>query len=170
METKFKHILDTHNGILYKISRSYTANDFDFGELYQEMLIQLWTSFPKFRQESKVSTWIYRVALNTAITFQKKKTKKRLSPMEDQVFRMSDDLNANLETERKKGQRIDLLYQCINRLSKDDRAIILLHLDGKSYEETAEIIGITSSNVGVKLLRIKKKLYKLLNEHGYARI
>lgn len=170
METTFKHIIDTHNGILYKISRSYTSNEVDFQELYQEILVQLWTSYPRFRQESKVSTWIYRVALNTAITFQKRQNKKRFSPMEAKMFKLADDTNSSLEREHKKGKRIDLLYLCINQLNKDDRAIILLHLEGKSYEETAEIIGITSNNVGVKLMRIKKKLYKLLNKHGYARI
>lgn len=171
MEASFKHLVDQNYGILYKIGRSYTNSEADFRDLYQEMLIQLWQSFPRFKQMAKGSTWLYRVALNTAITFRKKQQKEAtqiaMSPDFLKDLKTSPDI---LEKEIKKGQQIDLLYTCINQLNKDDRAVILLHLEGNNYETIAEITGITSNYVGVKLLRIKKRLYKLLNQHGYARI
>ena len=172
MESAFKQLINQNYGILYKIGRSYTDNEADFRDLYQEMLIQLWQSFPNFKQQSKSSTWLYRVALNTAITFRRKQRKAPSSPRSEtpdgfpQGFEHPDDK----EKEVKKGKQIELLYTCINQLNKDDRAIILFHLEGKTYETIAEIIGITPNYVGVKLLRIKKRLYKLLNQHGYARI
>lgn len=169
MEKAFKQLIDQNYGILYKIGRSFTRTEADFSDLYQEMLIQLWQSFPRFRQASKGSTWLYRVALNTAITFHKKQQKQAFtvhSPAPDEpTFTVEQK-----EQEIKKGQQIDLLYTCINKLKKEDRAVILLHLEGKSYETIAEITGITSNYVGVKLLRIKKRLLKLLNQHGYATI
>lgn len=171
MEETFKHIIAEHNGILYKIARSYASEKVDFDDLYQEMLIQLWNSFARFQGRAKVSTWIYRVALNTALTFTKKKRRK-LPTTEVTAWMMEkvDDGAEDLDLERKQQQKIDLLYQSINELPKDERALILLHLEGKSYEESAEIMGITTNYVGVKIMRIKKRLYKLLSEKGYGRI
>lgn len=171
MEERFKQLIAEHYGILYKIGRSFTNSEADFQDLYQEMLIQLWQSFPQFKQMAKTSTWLYRVALNTAITFRKNQQKKQppISLKEAIIEEIHASPNV-VETEIKKGRQIDLLYRCINQLNKDDRTIILLHLEGKSYETIAEIMGITANYAGVKLLRIKKRLYKLLNQHGYARI
>lgn len=171
MEETFKHIIDEHNGILFKIARSYASEKVDFDDLYQEMLIQLWQSFPRFEGKSKVSTWIYRVALNTALTFNKKK-KKRVSSTEiaDWIAEKADDGPETLVHERQQQRRIDLLYQCINELAKEERALILLHLEGKTYDETAEILGITVNYVGVKIMRIKKRLFNLLSERGYEGI
>lgn len=170
-ENDFKHIIDEYNGILYKIARSYTLGEADFKDLYQEMLIQLWKSYGRFRGESKISTWIYRVVLNTALTFQKKQNRKQaINPIDHISFRIADQGRVGVEQVFQKEEKIELLYKCINQLGKDERAIILLHLDEKKYEEIAEIIGLTTSHVGVKLLRIKKQLFKLLNEQGYGRI
>ena len=172
MENAFKQLIDQNYGILYKISRSYTDNEADFRDLYQEILIQLWQSFPNFKQQSKRSTWLYRVAVNTAITFIKKQRKSShaISKSQAKTNLPSVEYPEDQEKEIKKGKQIELLYKCINQLNKDDRAIILFHLEGKTYETIAEITGITPNYVGVKLLRIKKRLYKLLNQHGYARI
>ena len=171
MERKFKDLIDRHHGILYKIGRSYSSNEADFRDLFQEILVQLWLSFPTFRGESSTGTWVYRVALNTAITFHKKQSNDRLTTGNDEkLLRLADHSWQNLEKEQKVGRQIDLLYKCIHQLKKDDRAVILLHLEGKTYEETADILGISISYVGVKLLRIKKRLYKLLKQQGYARI
>ena len=140
----------------------------DFKDLYQEILIQLWQSFPRFRGEAKISTWIYKVALNTSLRFQKQQ-KKRIDTHSIQSidFKIADN---NFSKNTQKQKQIELLYKAINQLAKDDRAIILLHLDGKKYQEIAEIMGITTSNVGVKILRIKKQLFQFLNAHGYAGI
>ena len=165
MEINFKNIVKEHNGIFYKIARSYTETDADFQDLYQEMLIQLWQSFPSFKGNSKRSTWIYRVALNTAISFTRK-NKKRIVTSE------IPEKGSGIEMEilEQKEQEIELLYKCIYRLSKDDRAIILLHLEEKQYDEIGEIIGLSTSHVGVKLLRIRKKLQDYLIQEGYERI
>lgn len=171
MEKDFKQTIDEYNGILYKIARSYTLGDADFKDLYQEMLIQLWQSFGRFRGESKISTWIYRVVLNTALTFQKKqKRQQTANSIENISFKIPDQSRVAVEQIFEKEEKIELLYKCINQLGKDERAIILLHLDEKKYDEIAEILGLTTNHVGVKLLRIKKQLFKLLNEQGYGRI
>ena len=162
----FKQTIKTHNGILYKIARSYTTEEADFQDLYQEILIQLWQSFGNFKGQSKLSTWIYRVALNTAIAFTRK-SNHRQSPVSE-IPESADPEPSS--TPEQKEQKIQLLYQCIHRLPKDDRAIILLYLEGKKYDEMAEIIGISSSHVGVKLSRIKKKLQSYLIQEGYGRI
>lgn len=171
MTGRFKNIIEQHNGILYKVGRSYTRTEQDFEDLYQEILIQLWQSIKRFREESKLSTFIYKVALNTAITFSEKSRRK--NPPINAAAMLTTAVEADplrKEQASRQQSRIDLLYRCINLLEKDDRAIILLHLEGQSYEETADILGITTNHVGVKLNRVKKKLYKLLNEYGYAAI
>lgn len=171
MQNEFKNIIDEYNGILYKIGRSYTTEEPDFKDLYQEMLIQLWKSFERFKGESKISTWIYRVALNTALTYQRNRKRKPVADSIDSLkFKLSDDSNSNLAQAHKKEAKIELLYHCINLLKKEQRAIILLHLEGKKYNEIAEIIGLTPNNIGVKLMRIKKTLHHLLTENRYERI
>lgn len=171
MHSEFQHIIDQHYGILYKIGRSYTKDQADFEDLYQEMLIQLWQSFPRFKGASKLSTFIYRVVLNTALTHQRK-NKRQLQEvgLEERAFRLADTSQQESALEQEREQQINLLYDCINELKKDDRAIILLHLEGNSYEEMAEILGITVNNIGVRLLRVKKRLQKLLTAKGYARV
>ena len=171
MQKKFKKIIDQHNGILYKIARSYTTEEADFKDLYQEILIQLWQSFPRFRGDAKISTWIYKVALNTSLRFQKQQKKQiKTNAIQTIDFKIADNSAATFLKNSQKEKQIELLYKCINQLAKDDRAIILLHLDGKKYQEVAEIIGISTSNVGVKILRIKKQLFQLLKEQGYEGI
>jgi RNA polymerase sigma-70 factor (ECF subfamily) len=165
MERSFQHIIDEYNGILYKIGRSYTREQADFDDLYQEMLIQLWKSFPRFRGEAKLSTWIYRVALNTALTYQKKKRGRDKEVELNPEITLSSDSDPDGSAEEK----VDLLYACINELKRDQRALILLHLEGESYEEIARIMGITINNVGVRLSRVKTKLHSLLIEKGYGR-
>jgi len=164
MEIDFKNIVKEHNGIFYKIARSYTNSEPDFQDLYQEMLIQLWQSFSSFKGNSKLSTWIYRVALNTAISFTRKQKDRVVTSEIPDIGSGSD-----IEILEKKEIEIELLYKAIYRLSKDDRAIILLHLEGKQYDEIGEIIGLSTSHVGVKLLRIRLKLQGYLIKEGYER-
>ena len=160
----FEQIIKDFHPIFYKISRAYTDSEDDFNDLFQEMLIQVWTSYKNFRNESKLSTWLYRLALNTALSFQRKNKKVNVATYEVPI--VADDNSEAVERE----QRIELLYICIRELAKDERSLILLQLEGKSYDEMSEILGITTTNVGVKLGRIKKKLQSLLNEKGYGRI
>lgn len=171
MKNEFQHIIDQHYGILYKIGRAYTQDQADFEDLYQEMLIQLWQSFPRFQGNAKLSTFIYRVALNTALTHQRK-AKRRVdqASLEDQLYRLPDSSDGDVEAIKQQEQRVNMLYECINELKKEDRAIILLHLEGNAYEEMADVLGITVNNIGVRLLRVKKRLQKLLMAKGYARV
>lgn len=171
MQSDFQHIIDQHYGILYKIGRAYTRDQADFEDLYQEMLIQLWQSFPRFKGNSKLSTFIYRVALNTALTHQRKsKRRPGALHLEDQMYRLPDTSQDEAEAEQRRDAKVNLLYESINELKKEDRAIILLHLEGNSYEEMADILGITINNIGVRLLRVKKRLQKRLTAKGYARV
>lgn len=156
----FKEIIKKYHPILYKIGRVY-ANDDDFDDLYQEMLIAIWKALKNFRGDSKISTWLYKVALNTALTYQRRNKfsffqKSNLEEIENIPF-----TNENIALEREAS--IEALYAAIKQLKSDDRSLVLLYLEEKSYEEIAEILGISTSLVGVKINRVKKKLFKLLN-------
>jgi RNA polymerase sigma-70 factor (ECF subfamily) len=165
----FRGIIREYHPIFYKISRSYTDQEADFEDLYQEMLVQVWRSLPRFAGQSKLSTWLYRVALNTAMDFQKKRKRrmKRIEAREELPQAVHED-HGGLQIEQQ--EHLSLLYHCIRKLKEEDRSLILLHLEEKSYEEISEIMGLTKSNVGVKLMRLKRKLQQLLTEHGYERI
>lgn len=171
MEKEFLDIIDNNNRILYKICRSFTVHDSDFEDLHQEMLIQLWKSFPKFKGDSKVTTWMYKVALNTAITF-KKKHKNGINTVDyfKELNQIPDSFQNTLNEEERGKLRIKLLYKCIHMLKENERALVLLNLEGLSQKEISEITGLTSNNVGVKFMRAKKKLHNLLKENGYERI
>ncbi|MGB3180443.1 MAG: RNA polymerase sigma factor [Cyclobacteriaceae bacterium] len=152
----FEEIISEHQAILYKIGRVYaTAEDFD--DLYQEMLIAIWKSLDSFKGQSKVSTWIYRVALNTALSYHKVNNRRQTA-----MDSFSQE-QAHIYTDHAEDERTEKLYRAIRQLAKDERSLILLYLDENSYEEIAQIIGISMSNVGVRINRIKKKLLRLLN-------
>lgn len=165
----FKSIIDRYYGILYRIGRSYANNPADFEDLYQEMLIQIYEALKNFREEAKLSTYIYRVALNTALTYNRKSGKKKREayPGSEASFERQDD---NGDEAKKREQKIEMLYAGINELKKDERAIMLLHLEGKKYTEISEILGITETNARVKFMRIKKRLENILREKGYEQV
>lgn len=165
----FKSIVDQYHPMLYKIGRSYAADGDDFDDLYQEMLIQIWQSLKKFRKESRLSTWVYRVAINTALTYKRNQKRKALTL--SLGHQQAENVAATQDgTARQREERIELLYEALKSLKKEDRALVLLQLEGKSYEEIADVIGISRTNVGVKLMRLRKKLSVILNQKGYARI
>lgn len=162
----FTAAIKENEGILFKIASVYTNSVDDKADLVQEIIYQLWKSYDSFDQKSRFSTWMYRVALNVAI-YQLKESKKRVLtvPIENQDYREDD--NSGTEEKWK------LFRQQIESLNLLDKAIITLYLDNKSYDEIAEIIGISSSNVGTKLSRIKEKLKTQIsksNHHGFGRI
>jgi len=132
-------------------------------DLFQDILVQLWQSFSSFNNNSKFSTWMYRVALNTAIA-QFKKDKKN---NEDSVPKIPVNIPEE-ETYTEKESRKEVVHWAINKLNKAEKAIIILYMDDYSYEEISEIAGITMSNVGVKINRIKIKLQKILKELEYG--
>lgn len=159
MEKEFVKIINENQGIIHKVCSVYCDSEEDRRDLFQEILAQLWKSFPSFRQEAKFSTWMYRVALNTAITsFKKNKRQPDKSGMTiDHVQLAHEEYDPELD------EQMRLLHQAVARLSGIEKSIILLFLENKSYEEIAEITGITQNYVRVKMNRIKHKLKKYLN-------
>ncbi|MGK7395652.1 MAG: RNA polymerase sigma factor [Candidatus Cyclobacteriaceae bacterium M3_2C_046] len=165
----FKSIIDQHYPILYKIGKAYSEDSFDFEDLYQEMLIQIWQSLKNFKAQSKLSTWIYKVALNTALTYKRRNYRKEQF-VQEEMYKDLAEYNVQGQEHSQEERQIEMLYQAIKELNKDERAIILLHLEGKKYEEMAEITGLKVSHIGVKLLRIKRKLLEVLKLKGYERV
>ena len=145
--------IKNNEGFIFKIASLYTNNTDDKNDLVQEIIYQLWKSYDTFNQKSNLSTWIYRVALNVAI-YQLKVSKKRVLtvPIESQVLIYDEIDNKEIE------EKWQIFKQQIDNLNLLDKGIVMLYLDNKSYDEIAEIIGISTSNVGTKLSRIKEKL------------
>lgn len=142
-----------NESLIFKIASIYTNSTDDKNDLIQEIIYQLWKSYDSFNQKSKLSTWMYRVALNVAI-YQLKTSKRRVLTvsLQEQNLNYHEIDNEGIEEKWK------ILKQQIDKLNLLDKGIILLYLENKSYDEIAEIIGITTSNVGTKLSRIKEKL------------
>lgn len=158
MEKEFLEIIRANQGIIHKVCNIYCDNEDDRKDLFQEILAQLWKSYPSFRKESKFTTWMYRVALNTAITsFKKIRRLPGFSRLSGESLLIADDLHIPEQEEN-----ILLLKQAVARLSGIEKSIILLFLENKSYEEIADITGITQNYVRVKMNRIKKKLRILM--------
>lgn len=141
-----------HNGIIYKVASIYADKENILDDLYQEVVLNLWKSFANFRHESAYSTWIYRIALNTCISFFRKSSRK---PM---YVELTPDLRIPSEDN---SFYVNELYALINQLNKLERAIIFLYLEDRPYKEIADIIGITPTNVSTKINRIKEKLKKM---------
>ena len=166
-EALFKRWLEQHSGLVFKVARTFAASDADRDDLVQEILLQLWRSLPRFEGKAKESTWIYRVALNTALAWRRTEHKRRAAQIpvpaieelpepDDPIARERDELVANL-------------YAAIRRLPKVDAALVLLYLDDVSYREMAEVLGISETNVGVKLNRVRKTLAELMKEVPHGR-
>jgi RNA polymerase sigma factor (sigma-70 family) len=154
LEKEFLDIIRTNQGIIHKVCSIYCDNEEDRRDLFQEILAQLWKSFPGFRNESKFSTWMYRVALNTAITsFKKTHRQPVINRLSGESYQIADDTGSQETSES-----IAVLKQAIGKLTGVEKSIILLFLENKSYEEIAEISGITQNYVRVKMNRIKAKL------------
>ena len=159
MEKEFLHIITENQGIIQKVCSIYCDLEEDRRDLFQEILIQLWKSYPTFRSESKFSTWMYRVALNTAITsFKKDKRQPDKSGVSFDHLQLAEEMY-DTRTE----EQIKMLNQAVAKLTGVEKSIILLFLEDKKYEEIAEITGITQNYVRVKMNRIKKKLKLLMN-------
>jgi RNA polymerase sigma-70 factor (ECF subfamily) len=153
MSSDFLSTIKENEGIIYKLVRIYAEQYDDQQDLYQEIIYQLWKSFNTFQGKSTISTWIYKVALNTSLAHinLKKKHSGKVS-MQEIGLQMEDPKDTQTE------ERITEMYRQIRRLNDIDRAIIFLFLEGKSYEEIAAISGFTISNVGTRLNRIKQNL------------
>jgi RNA polymerase sigma-70 factor (ECF subfamily) len=152
-EETFTQLIKEHQGLIYKVSSLYTEQPQDKNDLYQEIVYQLWKSYDSFRGEAKMSTWMYRVALNTAIgQLKKNKRAPNTVSMDQEVVHIMDELDSDLD------ERIKALNAQIQQLNILDRGLILLLLEGKKYEEIAEIAGLSLTNVATRISRIKQKL------------
>lgn len=157
---QFIALMDEHKKIIYKIVNAYCSNKADRKDLEQEIIIQLWRTFASYNPDYKYSTWMYRIALNVAISFYRKEKKWSLKSdyfNEDRIFSTEA---SNLERESELDKNLKLLQQFINELKELDKALMLLYLDGKKHGEMAEIVGISKTNVATKIGRIKNKLKK----------
>lgn len=159
MEKEFLQIITENQGIIHKVCSIYCDLEEDRRDLFQEIIVQLWKSYPSFRSESKFSTWMYRVALNTAITsFKKDKRQPDKTGISYENLHLAEEIY-DTRTE----EQIRMLNSAVARLTGIEKSIILLFLEDKKYEEIADITGITQNYVRVKMNRIKKKLKLLMN-------
>lgn len=156
-EKAFITLVKAYERIIYKVCYLYATPAVSLEDLYQEVVVNLWKGYPNFRGESKPSTWIYRIALNTCITFLRK---EKNAPLFVELSPEADRMDEEDETH----QMLRRLYDLIARLNHMEKSLILLYLEDKSYEEIAEITGLTQTNVATRLSRIKEKLRKMNRE------
>ncbi|MCL1821718.1 MAG: sigma-70 family RNA polymerase sigma factor [Prolixibacteraceae bacterium] len=140
-----------YNRIIYKVISFYTDQTTTLDDLFQEVVLNLWKAFPNYRKESQVSTWIYRIALNTCVSYYRKSSRR------PNCVAITPEMKVYTEDH----ESIAALYACINCLGKLERALILLWLEDRPYKEIAEIMGITTTNVSTKINRIKEKLKQI---------
>lgn len=153
-EKAFMAVIEEHRRVIYKVSYLYALDQDDVNDLYQDIILNLWKSFPQFKGECNLSTWIYRISLNTSISRIRKKPAAKAVPLTEAMLIPSD-------------QQSDLMsdvYGLIARLGELDRALILLWLEDRPYDEIADIMGISKGNVAVKLNRVKNKLKEMSNQ------
>ncbi|MCB9065665.1 MAG: RNA polymerase sigma factor [Chitinophagales bacterium] len=148
-------MIQQHERLVYKVCSIYTDTNEDSRDLFQEIIMQAWRSYPKFKGEAQESTWLYRVALNTAINHQRKKNRSPVVLYPELLHQHPEDQLPDAYKEEYK-----ILQRMIAELPRLDKALILLYLEDRSYNEIAEILGISPSNVGTKLNRIKDRMKK----------
>ena len=151
-DKEFTRLIEENRGIIFKVIRLYVNHEEDQKDLYQEILFQSWRSYPRFERRSKFSTWLYRIGLNTVLTFKRRPN----------VIDHHDDMSSFNIADNTPSSDSEALYVAIRQLNEIDRMIISLHLDGYENEEIADIAGLTKNHVAVKLHRIKDVLVKTL--------
>lgn len=157
----FREWIEAHQAIVFKVTRAYGSTHVDREDLFQEIVLQIWRSVPAFRGDSAAATWIYRVALNTALAWNRRERKHH---RDRQDF---ESVSPLLTAPATRDPRLDWIYQRISELDEGNRSLALLMLDGFSYREMARILGLTESNVGVKINRIKSALADKLAKESY---
>lgn len=159
LEQSFVQQIEDNQNLIHKICRLYTNSEDAHKDLFQEITIQLWKAYPKFRGDSKFTTWAYRVGLNTAITLYRKKSRSvKTTEFDNQLHKINQE-----EYDYEEEEHIKLLYQAVHQLNDIDKALVFMYLEDKDYGEIAETLGITEVNARVKMNRIKGKLKKILN-------
>jgi RNA polymerase sigma-70 factor, ECF subfamily len=164
-EKEFIELIEANQGIIHKVCGMYCQDADNKKDLFQEIVLQLWKAYSTFRIDAKISSWMYQIALNTAITQLRKSYKKpKFEVVSEAILNISSD---NLADDYE--AKFTFLYHAINQLSEIEKAIIMLYLEEHSNEQIAEIIGITQNNVRVKLHRIQEKIKNFLNTQNYER-
>ena len=159
LEQKFVADLEENQNIVHKVCKIYTNNQDAHNDLFQEISIQLWKAYPKFRGEAKFSTWMYRVALNTAITlYRKSKRSIQTQDFDSVLYKIESTQYDDTEEEQLK-----LLYKAVHHLSDIEKALVFLYLEDKNYKEISETMGISEVNARLKMNRVKNKLRDILN-------
>ena len=158
-KTQFVSDFEKNIGSILKISRAYTNTTHDREDLINDIALELWKAYPKFNGDSKISTWFYRIALNVSMNYKRKKKPDIMLYHEVNQIKVSDWLNKEEDNEQ-----IDLLYECIDNLNEFNKAIIILYLDGNSHDEISMITGISKTNVGTRISRIKEQLKEIANQ------
>lgn len=157
---RFEAAIKAHELLLRKVCRMYAAHYADRQDLFQEIVLQLWKAYPTFKGDAKLSTWMYRVAINTAITgIRKKKDTETLYEPSELPVEIADEPAAKMEEER-----LHQFYHAVGKLNEIERAIVMLYLEQKTYEEMEEILGISQGNLRVKMNRVKEKLRELTKQ------
>ena len=160
LQTDFIELIENNKKMIYKVSHMYCDSIIDKKDLFQDIISNLWISYPSFQNKSKISTWIYRVSLNTAITWFRDYTKQSNNiKYTNLIPNLTDETDSTVD------ELYDQLFSAINSLGKIDKAIILLLLDEYTYEEIGEIVGISKTNVATKISRIKLKLRDYLSNN-----
>jgi len=161
IQNQFITEIERHKGLVYKVVQAYCKNADDQKDLFQEILFQLWRSYENYNQKYKLSTWMYRIALNVAIS----NYRKNLVKNKHLLSRDFIAIHPYEELDTGPSEEVQLLRQFVQDQKKLDKGILLLYLDGKTHEEIAEIIGISKSNVGTKISRLKKRLKQHITNH-----
>jgi RNA polymerase sigma factor (sigma-70 family) len=164
LQERFQTVVDQHKKILYKVCNSYCRNRDDRDDLAQEIIIQLWRSFGKFDERYRFSTWMYRIALNVAISFYRRENTRTRYVISDE-----EHLLEAINETKDQPEEIGLLYEFIGGLDPLNKALVLLYVDGNNYQEIAEVLGISETNVATKISRLKSKMKQEFQGAGQAK-
>jgi RNA polymerase sigma-70 factor (ECF subfamily) len=163
LQERFQTAVDQHKKILYKVCNSYCGNRDDRDDLAQEIIIQLWRSFGKFDERYRFSTWMYRIALNVAISFYRRENTRTRYVISDEQH-----LLEAIDEAKDQPEEIRFLHEFIDGLDPLNKALVLLYLDGNNYQEIAEVLGISETNVATKISRLKSKMKQEFRGTGHA--
>lgn len=159
---QFCELIERHRGIVLKVANTYCRDPHDRDDLAQEIISQLWCAFPGYDPARRFSTWMYRIALNVAISQLRYRSRRPVVPLDDAHYELPGDEDVDAET----AQRVELLYRFIDSLDPMNRALLLLYLEEKSQAEIAEILGISETNVSTKISRLKQRMKTKFAEAG----
>ena len=157
LEKEFLDMIEAQKRTIYKVCYIYAKDQDDLNDLFQETVLNLWKGYPSYRGDSKLTTWVYRIAMNTCITYLRHENHR------PQTVPMTANVASQMAADEDTEARLQELYRLINRLGKLERALILLWLEERSYQEMADILGLSKANVAVKLNRIREKLRNMSN-------